>query len=105
MKREKAPSDHVEVFGAKYAHMLLLAKHLDLLVPTKNIALTPITVVPTMLCIFFHAKHVLDNTQVVQKVLDLHLLIIRQPIKISPKGIPSSKHYFTLTLRMTNIMV
>ena len=36
-----------------------------------------------MLCIFFHAKHVLNNTQVVRKVFDLYLRIISQPIRIS----------------------
>ena len=36
-----------------------------------------------MLCIFFHAKHVLNNTQVVRKVFDLYLRIISQPIRHS----------------------
>ena len=34
---------HVEVLDAKYANMLLLLEHLDLLVPKENIALIPIT--------------------------------------------------------------
>ena len=58
-----------------------------------------------MLCIFFHAKHAIKNTQVVRKVSNLDLKIISQPIGISLKGIPSNKRHFTLTLRMTNIML
>ena len=55
-----------------------------------------------MFCIFFH---VLNNTQVVQKVSDLDLTITSQPIGIPLKAILSNKDYFMLTLRMTNIMV
>ena len=42
MKRRKAVADHAEVIGAKYANMLLLLKHFDLLVHKGNIALSPI---------------------------------------------------------------
>ena len=75
----------MDVLGATYANMLFLLKHLDLLVHKENIALRQITwtAVSTMLCIFFHAKHVLNNTQVVRKVFDLYLRIISQPIRIS----------------------
>ena len=55
--------------------------------------------------IFFHEKHVRSNTQEVLQVSDLDLTIISQPIGISLKGIPSNNRHFTLTLRMTNIMV
>ena len=48
------------------------------------------------LCIFFHAKHVQNNTQVVLKVSDLDLTITSQPIGILLKGIPSNKCHFTL---------
>ena len=100
-------ADNVEVLGAKYADMLWLLKHLDISVLKENIALSPITwtVVLTMLCIFFHAKHVQNNTEVVVKISDLDLIIISQPIGISLKGISSNKRHFTHTLRMTNIMV
>ena len=82
------------------------AKHLDLSVPKKNIALSlgTWTWVPKMLCISFHAKHVQKNTQVVLKTSYLDLTITSQPIGISLKGIPSNKHHFTLTLRMTNMV-
>ena len=62
---EKALADHVELLGAKYVNMLWLQKHLDLSVPKKNIALSPITwtAVVTMLCIFFHAKHMFQTIQ------------------------------------------
>ena len=43
-----------------------------------------------MLCIFFHAKHALNNTQVVKKVSDLDLTVISYPIGISLKGIQSN---------------
>ena len=55
--------------------------------------------------VFFHEKHVRSNTQEVLQVSDLDLSIISQPIGISLKGIPSNNRHFTLTLRMTNIMV
>ena len=55
--------------------------------------------------IFFREKHVRSNTQEVLQVSDLDLTIISQPIGISLKGIPSNNRHFTLTLRMTNIMV
>ena len=58
-----------------------------------------------MLCIFFHAKHARNNTQVALKVFDLDLTITSQPIGVSLKGIPSNKRHFTLILKMTNIMV
>ena len=74
----------MEVLYAKYGHMLLLVKHLDLLVPKQNITLTPITrtVVPTMLRDFFDGKDVLKNTQVVRKVSDLDLTIISLAVAI-----------------------
>ena len=55
--------------------MFLLLKHIDFLVLKENIAESSIilTVVPIMLCDFFHVKHVLDNIQVVQKVSYLDL--------------------------------
>ena len=37
LEMKKALADHVEALGAKYANMLLLLKHLDLLVPKENI--------------------------------------------------------------------
>ena len=40
-----------------------------------------------------HAKHVLNNTQVVQKVSDLDWTTISQPIGISLKGIPFHAHF------------
>ena len=43
--------------------------------------------------------------QVVLKVFDLDSRIRSQPIGISLKGILSNKRHFTLTLRMTNIMI
>ena len=43
LKRRKVLADNVEVLDAKYANMLLLLEHLDLLVPKENIALIPIT--------------------------------------------------------------
>ena len=83
-QKNPAPSDLVEVLYAKYGHMLLLVKHLDLLVPKQNITLTPITrtVVPTMLRDFFDGKDVLKNTQVVRKVSDLDLTIISLAVAI-----------------------
>ena len=36
-----------------------------------------------MLCVFFHAKHAQNNTQVVLKVLDLDLTITSKPIGVS----------------------
>ena len=54
--------------------------------------------------IFFHAKHVQNNTQVVLKVSSLDLTIISQSIGVSFREIPSSKRHFTLTLRMTNMI-
>ena len=42
LARAKAVADNLKVLGAKYANMLRLLKHLDLLVPKENIALTPI---------------------------------------------------------------
>ena len=59
----------------------------------------------TMLCIFFHAKHVPSNTQVVLKVSNLGLTVTSQPIGITLKGIPLNKRHFTLTLRKINIVV
>ena len=41
-----------------------------------------------MLCIFFHAKHVQNNTPVVLKVSELDLTITSQPVGISLKGMP-----------------
>ena len=84
-----------------------LLKRLNLSVPKENIVLIPITwtVVPAMLCISFHAKHVQNNTQVVLKIFDLDLTITSQPIGISLKRILSNKCHFTLTLGITNIMV
>ena len=35
-----------------------------------------------MLCIFFHAKHARNNTQVVLKIFDLDLTITSQPIGV-----------------------
>ena len=58
-----------------------------------------------MLCIFFHAKHAPNNTQVVLKVFDLDLTITSQPIGVSLKGILLNKRHFMLILKMTNIMV
>ena len=72
----------MELLGAKYANILWLLKHLYLSVPTENIPLSPITVVPAMLCIFFHAKNAQNNTQVTLKVIDLD-----STIKSQPKGI------------------
>ena len=58
-----------------------------------------------MLCIFFHANHVQNNTQVVLKVFNQDATTKSQPIGVSLMGIPSNKHDFTLTLRMKNIIV
>ena len=49
----------------------------------------------------FHAKHVLNNTQVVRKVSDLDLTITG----ISLKGILSNKCHFMLILRMINMVL
>ena len=46
-----------------------------------------------MLCIFFHAKHILNNTQVVRKFSDPDLTTISQPIGVSLKRIPSNKRH------------
>ena len=54
--------------------------------------------------IFFHAKHVPDNTQVVLKGSVLGLTITCQPIGITLKGIPSNKRHFTLTLMITHMI-
>ena len=54
---------------------------------------------------FFSCKHAQNNTQVVLKAFDLDLTITSQPIGVSLKGIPSNMRHFTVTLRITNIMV
>ena len=92
----------MEVLGVKYGNKSWLLKHLDISVLKENIALSPF--IPAMLCIFFHAKHPQNKTQVVLKVLDLDLAITNQPIGVSLKGIPSYKRNFTFTLRITNIV-
>ena len=53
------------VLGAKCANMLRLLKYLDLLVPKENITLSPTTrtVVPAMLCIYFHGNCDQNDTQ------------------------------------------
>ena len=58
-----------------------------------------------MLCIFFHANHVQNNTQVVLKVFNQDSTTKSKPIGISLMGIPSNKRDFTLTLRMKKIIV
>ena len=43
--------------------------------------------------------------QVALKDFDLDLTTASQPMGVLLKGIPSNKRHFTLTLRVTNIMV
>ena len=49
------------------------------------------TVVLAMLCIFFHAKYLQNNTQVALKAFDLHSKATIQSIRISLKRVPSNK--------------
>ena len=53
----------------------------------------------------FSCKHIQNNIQEVLKVFDLDSTIRSQLIGISLKGIPPNKRHFTLTLRMTSIMI
>lgn len=92
-KRRMTVADHVGVLDAKHENMLWLPKHLDLSIPKENIALSPMTwtVVLAMLCIFFHAKYLQNNTQVALKVFNLDSTVTSQSIRISLKRLPSNK--------------
>ena len=49
------------------------------------------TVVLAMLCIFFHAKYLQNNTQVALKVFDLDSTVTSQSIRIALKRLASNK--------------
>ena len=46
-----------------------------------------------MLCIIFHAKHVLNKAQVARKVFNLYLRTISQPIRISENTIKEASFH------------